>query len=369
MKILTITSNDLGISWGPAIHYLELWNEVAEHSNFEISGIAPSWTLKESIIKTNFNLKYFTIPDLKGFRQLVYDFKVFQYLLSNHRQYDLVYIRLSHWHIFQILFLYLTKKKFILELNGLSKEDSKSSRKSYLTSHIIELQEKWLVKHAKLNICVSEGIENAIKKRHQKTIKSITIANGVATPFFKKANTKTFDSKALKVGYVGTFTAWDGASEIIKLARSFPNITFVLVGDGGLRSKIKESAPHNVILPGKLDYKDLPNFYSSIDAAIVLYEFKRHKNVKASSLKTLEYVASNLPIFATKINGQEFIEDNGFGLLINEEDHLVESFDKFLKRLGSYKDAYNSLDYNLIDRFGWKRTALKTITAIKKLDL
>jgi hypothetical protein len=28
LKVLTITSNDLGLPWGPAIHYLELWNEV-----------------------------------------------------------------------------------------------------------------------------------------------------------------------------------------------------------------------------------------------------------------------------------------------------------------------------------------------------
>lgn len=369
MKILSITSNDLGISWGPAIHYLELWNEIVDNSDFEVTGIAPSWTLNESIVKTNFSLKGFPIPNVRGLRQLIYDLKVFKYLIFNYKKHDLIYIRLSHWHLFQILFLQATNKSFVLELNGLSKEDSKSSKKSKLSSYIIEFQEKWLVENSRLNICVSEGIENTIKQRYKKDINSITIANGVASRFFRKNNNKNKISPQLKVGYVGTFTSWDGAADISKLARYFPNINFIMVGHGDLKAEIQESAPENVIFTGKLDYSQLPEFYASIDAAIVLYEFERHRNVKVSSLKTLEYVASSLPIFSTNINGQEFIRENGFGLLIEEEGNLVESFDKFINSLDDYKNTYKFLDYNLVDVFGWKKTALKTIQAIKKLKL
>lgn len=369
MKILTITSNDLGISWGPAIHYLELWNEVVEHSDFEVVGISPSWTKKETIVQSSFKLKSIQIPDLRGVRQIIYDSKVFYYLILNHKKYDLIYIRLSHWHLLQTIFFLVNKKKFVLEINGLAKEDSISSKKSFIYSYIVKLQEKWLVENAQLNICVSSGIENTLKKRYKKNINTITIANGVATSFFRKNYNKKNTSSQLKVGYVGTFTSWDGAADISKLARYFPNIDFIMVGHGDLKAEIQESAPENVIFTGKLDYSQLPEFYASIDAAIVLYEFERHRNVKVSSLKTLEYVASSLPIFSTNINGQEFIQENDFGLLLEEEGNLVESFDKFISSLDNYKNSYKFLDYNLVDVFGWKKTALKTIQAIKKLKL
>jgi hypothetical protein len=56
-NILTISNNDQGISWGPAVHYLELWNAVTKQTNrFDIEGFVPSWTkrpfIKKRILKS-----------------------------------------------------------------------------------------------------------------------------------------------------------------------------------------------------------------------------------------------------------------------------------------------------------------------------
>jgi glycosyltransferase involved in cell wall biosynthesis len=366
MKILTITSNDIGISYGPAIHYLELWNEVAVlDPALEIVGIAPSWTGKKPIAEPKFRLHSISVPALGLLRQLVYDFFVGMALPFLVGRYDAIYIRVSNWHFFQIIALYFSRAKYIVELNGLALDDAKSARRGRVRTYLFESQERWLINNAALSICVSDGIERTVKRRCEPRGQVVTIPNGVASAFFDSTRSERVGLVPIKIAYVGTFTAWDGAAQIVQMASYFPDVKFLMVGDGAGKADLEAAAPANVDFLGRLEYNALPEFYQKVDAGIVLYEFERHRNVKASSLKTLEYVASGLPVFSTAINGQQFIEEYGVGLLLQENESLTEKFSTFLTQLGNYRAKHAELGARLRDVHGWTGVAKKTVEHIR----
>ncbi|TEA78619.1 glycosyltransferase [Allopusillimonas ginsengisoli] len=366
-RILTITSNDLGISWGPAIHYLELWNEFCEISPHAVTGCAPSWTKTKPIIHNKFQLRTLSVLNIPSVRQMIFDARMAVHLLAHRRRYDLIYLRLSHWHPLQTIALKLIDTPFALELNGLAKDDAASAGRNGLLSHMISLQEAWLARNATLCIAVSDGIAHAILSKYHLRGNVVTIGNGVAKQFFAARRGRHNAAAPLTIIYVGTFTSWDGAAEVAKLACKFPDIDFMMVGDGTSRVHIQQHAPRNVRFVGKVDYAELPALYRQADAAIVLYEYERHRNVKVSSLKTLEYVASRLPVFTTDIPGQEYIREHGYGVLVKEHTNMEDVFADFIANLDHYASNYTQSTDDMYGSFGWKRTARETAAALQKL--
>ena len=362
-KILTITSNDLGISWGPAIHYLELWNEYSALLGApSVVGLAPSWTGNEPIIAPKFNLKQVKVPNIGKFRQIIFDFVAFWYLVIFGRQFQLIYVRASHWHLLQILYLKLSGKQFLIELNGLAKDDSISARKINWVMHLVCWQERWFCENANQIICVSNGIERTVRREYAVKGKTITIRNGVASQFFLSGRMTVSEVKTII--YVGTFTPWDGAEKIKDIAVAHPEIDFLMVGDGPGRVSVQKGAPSNMTFTGMVNYADLPNLYASADAAIVIYEFERHRNVELSSIKTLEYLASRLPVFSTDVPGQGVINNLGFGYLVREGESLIGGFERFLSRFSDYKETLLRAE-GLESTIGWRRTAMETLESMK----
>jgi glycosyltransferase involved in cell wall biosynthesis len=117
---------------------------------------------------------------------------------------------------------------------------------------------------------------------------------------------------------------------------------------------------------GQVAYADLPNQYRQADAGIVLYEIKRHQRVHLSSLKTLEYLASALPVFTTKVPGQEIVAELGCGVLSTEED-LIENFRAFLGNLASYRANAQMARVVIRREHSWESVADKTIAFISSL--
>ena len=361
LRILSITSNDLGIAWGPAIHYLELWNELSRRfPNTKVTGISPTWTQKKEIIAPEFDSKNIAVPNIPSFRQLVYDIFVAVYIVRTRRIFDMRYIRVSHWHMLQIVVLWLFSMRFVIEMNGLATEDSKSAGASYFRKLIVQWQERWLVNNASGAIAVSQGIADSVAKRHRPGYRINVIKNGVSASFIRGGQSATVRVTNPVGIYVGTFTSWDGSAEIVELARCVPSVTFVMVGDGNRRMAIEATAPSNVQFVGTVDYVNLPAIYATADFGIVLYEFERHRNVKVSSLKTLEYVASKLPIFSTAISGQEFVAEKGFGYLIAETESVQDGFKSFLSELPVFRQAYSRQPREYFDSLTWGRVALET---------
>jgi glycosyltransferase involved in cell wall biosynthesis len=368
MKIISITYNDPGISWGPAIHFLELWSSVAAlHPDVEVAGFAPSWTGKAPILPVPFVLTQFRVPAIAKGRQVLYDLMVAWRVLLRSAASDVVYLRLSQFHLFSTLALRWRRNRLVLELNGLLLDDAVSARRSHIFRSFVRWQEGALVRRASGLISVSQGITDTIRATYRPPGELITLKNGVGMHFFEDgapaASAPERDEPRVTILYVGTFTPWDGAARIVELARHFPEVDFCFVGDGPARKAVQTQATPNMKFVGQVAYADLPQHYRQAQAGIVLYEIQRHQRVHLSSLKTLEYLASGLPVFTTMVPGQEFVAELGCGVLSREEC-LVDDFREFLHRLPSYRRRAQAARAVMRRDHSWESVAEKTIEFI-----
>ena len=77
-KIHTITFVDISYSWGPAIHFVELWNEYTSLSNAEVISYAVLEKNHSPYTKLEYELKAFRITNTKTnirrrFAKIVFD--------------------------------------------------------------------------------------------------------------------------------------------------------------------------------------------------------------------------------------------------------------------------------------------------------
>ncbi len=366
MKVITITSNDLGISWGPAIHYLELWNSVAAGATgIGIAGVAPSWTTKAPIISPAFALRQIRVPNVRMLRQVIYDAFLAFAVIARSRAEDVIYLRLSQFHAFSALMLCVTRRTLFVEVNGLAVADAVSAKRGWLFRRFVRWQERLLMRRATGIIAVSAGIATFIEGSYAPRGALRVLKNGVAAQFFQSIPRGSEGAAdAPVIVYVGTFTPWDGAPRIVELARQFPKVRFQMVGDGPGRAELQRIAPGNVVFTGRVAYADLPELYARADAGIVLYEVKRHERVELSSLKTLEYLASALPVFSTNVHGQQFIAELGCGSL-TEAETIQEDFATFVASLPRLRATALSMRAEIRRRFSWEHVAMETVGMIR----
>jgi glycosyltransferase involved in cell wall biosynthesis len=157
---------------------------------------------------------------------------------------------------------------------------------------------------------------------------------------------------------VGTFTAWDGAKYIPSLANKYPYVEFHMYGNGILRDDIEKESPTNVLFHGYVQYEKLKTLYSDYDAGIVLYE-KQRNDMKLSSLKTLEYMASGLPIYTTDVPGQEYVKNNNIGMNVPVEN-IVEYFQAFIDSVEYFKQNVQKYRGISKEEISWLSVAKKT---------
>lgn len=360
MKILTITSNDLGINYGPAIHYLELWNTLKKiNSYWRVKGLAPSWTGKPPIIDAQFPIRSKRVF-VRGLRQIFWDIYV-SYVILLSRD-NVVYIRLSSFHIFSILALFMRKQTLAVEVNGSAKADSISNRQSYFKTLIALWCERRLLKRAQIVFSVTEKLRDHSMSVNSNAI-CVHVPNGVSERFFMPPTDKPAEDQGLVGIYVGTFTAWDGAEHICEIARENPSIKFLMIGDGGRRNLVEQTAPENMIFLGWISYAALVDYYTHADFSIVLYENMRHDTIGSSPLKIREYLASSLPIFTSRSCGTEIVEDFRIGI---RSSNYIKDFNEFLSRLQEFKERYSAVRGEIQTSISWERTAKVTAEVIEQ---
>jgi glycosyltransferase involved in cell wall biosynthesis len=360
MNITTITYNDPGISWGPAVHFLELWNECASADDaLEIVGYAPSWSGKDPIIKPAFDLRLRRVPSIGGLRQVIWDFIVATIILKNRD--SLIYIRIGTFHFFSVLILGWLGSRVAIEVNGRATHDHKSAGSSIWRRWIAEWGEARLLKRAEIVFSVTPELVEYSRASNPKA-RHVHVDNGVSRRFY---NVMRNEQPGFRFIYVGTFTPWDGAAELIELASERPDLRFRMVGDGARRAELERTAPGNVEFRGWVAYSELVHEYEACDAGIVLYERERHEHISMASLKTREYLAAALPIFSTRVRGQEFIEERAFGLL--SSGPLTKDLDTFLANYDLYKRNLVAARTTILEEFSWAATARKTTLFLRAL--
>lgn len=358
-KINTLTFNDISISYGPNIHYIELWNEFNSISKneFQINGLCGNWKNASPITNLNFHLKRFHVPDIPKVRQMILDVYFSMYIIQ-HRN-EIFYLRLSNYSLLVWLTLLLFKVRYFIELNGIMEKDTKLFKMGNINSFYAALQERILINGCRGCIAVTSQIEQFARSKKAKRI--ITIPNGVSNSFF---DIKQKKESGYDFVFVGSFTPWDGLALIIELAKEYKEATFHLIGDGVSRSEIERNKTENMKFYGTISYNELLTLYPKFDAGIALY-LSQESDKQLSSLKTIEYIASGLPVFTSTALGQEFVEHNTLGVCSKLENVLLD-FSKFMSNMKVYKSNVEHFRTIEKENMSWARVALKTKEFINK---
>lgn len=104
------------------------------------------------------------------------------------------------------------------------------------------------------------------------------------------------------VGFFGIIGEWVDLELVASLARAFPAVSFVLIGDMGETEVSMELLQnlHNLHFLGRVSYDALPRYAQYFDVGLI--PFVRNKLTRAvNPVKLLEYLALGLPVLATRL--------------------------------------------------------------------
>lgn len=186
--------------------------------------------------------------------------------------------------------------------------------------------DKFLLKFTNCTICVAKndfeiGLNAGIVRKE----KAVVIHNGIEIDKFSLLDKKIdnepklrADDDSLIVGSVGRLHYQKGYEYLIEASKTvlenYPNVKFVLIGDGELRDSLdsfakKIGVDNNFVFLG--NRTDIPELLTQIDIFVLpsLWE--------GLPLVLLEAMAAKKPIVATDVNGiVEIIESEKEGILV-----------------------------------------------------
>ena len=112
------------------------------------------------------------------------------------------------------------------------------------------------------------------------------------------------------------------------------------MGDGLLRGSLEKRVSDSIyekkfIFTGMIEYEEIPILINLADICVAPFISKRNRTTGVSPLKVFEYMACGKPIVCSRIEGLEFIEQEGVGRLISPEDvvSLQEELIDLIKNL------------------------------------
>lgn len=212
--------------------------------------------------------------------------------------------------------------KFVLEVRDIWPDaavDAGKIEKNSLFFKIGRHIEHWLYKTADLIIPVTKCSESIIKKRSNGTPTQV-IPNGVDLENFSRVSDpikevdEEYDPNKFRVGYVGSLGVIHDLHtfvEAAKICEDDPQIEFIIVGDGGSRSKLEKAIelfdPQNLTWVGLKEHSKVPAYISSFDIAInPVYDAEIFESIV--TVKFFEYMACGVPVITL---GRGLLKEEG----------------------------------------------------------
>ena len=189
---------------------------------------------------------------------------------------------------------------------------------------------KKVLKGADAIVAASSAIYNAALEAGCMSHKLYLIPNGIDTKRFNPSIKGTHIREKLNVGknpFVFTLRVHEPKNGIEYLIRAaslvleeFPNVFFVIGGDGPLRQYHESLAKElgvsgNVVFVGRIPQSELPCFYVACDMFII------PSVIEAFGLVTIEAMACGKPVIGTDVGGiADIIVDGVNGFLVRPKD-------------------------------------------------
>jgi glycosyltransferase involved in cell wall biosynthesis len=174
------------------------------------------------------------------------------------------------------------------------------------------------------------------------------------------------DQSKLKVVYTGSLYEDRGIDRLLKLAKDFPNVNFLVVGGPDknaelFRNKAKADSVSNILFTGYVDHEYVSYYLSNADVLLALWSRSVPTIDYCSPLKIFEYMNSNKLIIADGfITIKEVLSDNKNAILCNPDEY--DSLKKALSDVINNPEKLNIGKDNkelIMSKYSWeKRTEL-----------
>ncbi len=185
-------------------------------------------------------------------------------------------------------------------------------------------------------VCNSTAAAGRLEQSGIRRSKLVVIPNGLPDEFFAATPPALpREPNVIRIGMISRMNHPVKRHDMFlraaaRLARRFPQLQFVLVGDGSLRAGLEALVAH-LELTNRVqflgDRRDIPAVLAALDITVLPSSSESLSNV------ILESMAAGVPVVAVRVGGNpEVVQDGNTGFLFNPGDE--EAFAALLETLG-----------------------------------
>lgn len=395
MRILYITLENLSLHKGSVVHIQEVIDGLQKRGH-HVGLIGSAWTKYQNAdVFYNIHPKVLFLSKFlhpKGKSYFISSLLLFLYLFKVLRQYDIIYARDFHTVIIALIPRLFFKKKLVFEINGLANEEQRLKEQSFINRILaasIQKAEKMATKSSDKIVSVTPQIAAYLTQYfHCQPEKVEVIGNGVNMKKFYPIYDETLlwswkkrlgiTKEDVVIAFVGNLAPWQGVNILIesafRLLVNNKNLKFLIVGEGFLRDFLEKRVSDSkhekkFMFTGMIQYEDIPVLINIADICVAPFISRRNRITGVSPIKVFEYMACGKPVISSRIEGLEFIEEEGAGRLIEPED--VTGLEKALYDL--IKDLQKRMRMGqkglqiARERFSWESMVIKIEEVLKGL--
>lgn len=226
---------------------------------------------------------------------------------------DVIYMRTMRSPL-SILLAKLMQAPLLIEVNGDSYAYYRARRASGLRLGLIKLIDQINFRYCDRIIPISTGLQEMLRQRYRIPLeKTVLIESATDPELFHPMDRAAcrhrlgLDLAGRYIGFVGSFFRHQGIDVLIDAAPTilhrFPDVRFLLVGDGVMRriwaERISERGlSASFLFTGQVPYPEVPLHIGATDLCVAPFLADRGD---ASPLKLFDYLACGRPVVASAI--------------------------------------------------------------------
>ncbi|MBI4381364.1 MAG: glycosyltransferase family 4 protein [candidate division NC10 bacterium] len=295
---------------------------------------------------------------------------------------DIIYMRTMHSPL-SILLAKVMRAPLVIEVNGDSYAYYRAQRASGIRLGMIKLIDWANFRYCDRIIPISMGLQDMLWQRYLvPPEKTVLIESATDPELFRPMDSAVcrqrlgLDPAGRYVGFVGSFFRHQGIDVLIDAApaivRRFPDVRFLLVGDGVMRRTwaeriSKRGLSASFLFTGQVPYPGVPLYIGATELCVAPFLADRGD---ASPLKLFDYLACGRPVVASAIPPLRDLLSRAEGIApVPPED--PEALGKEIVRLLEDQEAARRLGENgrrwVLEAHSWQAAAKRLLRVCEEV--
>lgn len=240
---------------------------------------------------------------------------------------------------------------------------------------IKEKIEKFGLNNADYVIVACQSVKDGLLKINPNLDNIVIIPNSVDTNLFSPVK-RVFDTEKLRMLTVQRLVPHKGIQHVLKampdILKSYPNLEYIIVGDGYYRSKLEEltkklKIEKNVRFLGFKPHEEIHEWMNKCD--VFIFSSLETMTEEALSTPVLEAMSCGKVVLATKTGGvKEVIKDNknGFFIKPGSSKQITDKILQILDDIKLMRKISKNARKTILEKYSWKQNIKQIIDLYKQ---